>query len=165
MTDSEGAQQLILDFLDWAQIRFMFDPNNAEELDKFDDLLSYCRDLAGRTILGLVLDKMEGEGDALGLRSLRIAMICYFLNRKQHRQDSKYALALLFDLVQELTASERTRARMENTVVINTSGRPGDGKHRDMVNEHIVGQTKRAIKGMHCNLKDLNVSKTMFHIS
>ena len=143
----------------------MFDPSNTEELDKFDDVLTYCKDLAGRTVLSLVTDKLESEGDALGLRSLRIVMISYFLNRKQDKQDSKYAFALLLDLVQELGASERTRARMENTVVINTSGRPGDGKHRDMVNEHIVGETKRAIKGMHCNLKDLNVTKTISSLS
>ena len=97
---------------------------------------------------------MEGEGDALGLRGLKIAMVGYFLNRKQNRQDSKYAPALLFDLVLELTASERTRSRMENTVCVNTSGKPGDWKHRDMVNEHIVRETKTAIRGMHSNLKE-----------
>ena len=108
---------------------------------------------------------MEGEGDAFGLRGLKIAMVCYFLNRKQNRQDSKYAQALLFDLVLELSASERTRARMENTVCINTSGKPGYGKHRDMVNEHIVRETKSAIRGMHSNLKDLNVDKTITSLS
>ena len=98
---------------------------------------------------------MEGEQDALGLRTLKTAMVTYFLNRKQDRQDSKYAIALLLDLVMELSASERTRTRMENTVCINTSGKAGDGKHRDMVNEHIVRETKGAIKGMHSNLKEI----------
>ena len=64
---------------------------------------------------------MEEEGDALGLRGLKTSMICYFLNRKQNRQDSKYAAALLLDLVLELGASDRTRARMGNTVVVNSS--------------------------------------------
>ena len=98
---------------------------------------------------------MEGEKDALGLRALKTVMVTYFLNRKENRQDSKYAAALLFDLVLELSASERTRIRMENTVCINTSGKPGDGKHRDLVNEHIVRETKGAIKGMHSNLKEI----------
>ena len=98
---------------------------------------------------------MEGEQDALGLRTLKTAMVTYFLNRKQDRQDSKYAIALLLDLVMELSASERTRTRMENTACINTSGKAGDGKHRDMVNEHIVRETKGAIKGMHSNLKEI----------
>ena len=57
ITDSAGAQKLILDFLDQNEIRFMFDSKNVEEHDKFDDLLSYCKDLAGRTILSLVTDK------------------------------------------------------------------------------------------------------------
>ena len=97
---------------------------------------------------------MEGEKDALGLRGLKIAMVSYFLNRKQNRQDSKYAAALFSDLVLELSASERTRARMENTVYVNTSGNPGDSKHRDLVNEHIVREVKGAIKGLHSSLKE-----------
>ena len=108
---------------------------------------------------------MEEEGDALGLRGIKVAMIGYFLNRKQHRQDSKYAAGLLLDLVLELGASERTRTRMENTVCVNTCGKPGGGKHRDMVNEHIVKTTKTAIRGMHSNLKDLNVDKTISSLS
>ena len=96
---------------------------------------------------------MESERDALGLRGLKTTMVTYFLNRKQDRQDSKYAIALFFDLVLEMSASERTRTRMENTVCINTSGKPGDGKHGDLVNEHIVRETKGAIRGMHSNLK------------
>ena len=108
---------------------------------------------------------MEEEGDALGLRGIKVAMIGYFLNRKQNRQDSKYAAGLLLDLVLELGASERTRTRMENTVCVNTSGKPGGGKHRNMVNEHIVKTTKTAIRGMHSNLKDLNVDKTISSLS
>ena len=108
---------------------------------------------------------MEEEGDAYGLRGLKTSMICYFLNRKQNRQDSKYAAALLLDLVLELGASPRTRARMENTVCVNRSGKLGGGTHRDMVNEHIVRETKTAIRGMHSNLKDLNIDKTISSLS
>ena len=108
---------------------------------------------------------MEEEGDALGLRGLKTSMVCYFLNRKEHRQDSKYAAGLLLDLVLELGASTRTRARMENTVCVNTSGKQGGGIHRDMVNEHVVKQTKTAIRGMHSNLKDLNIDKTISSLS
>ena len=92
-------------------------------------------------------------------------MICYFLNRKQNRQDSKYAAALLLDLVLELGASDRTRARMENTVCVNRSGQVGGGVHRDMVNEHVVKETKTAIRGMHSNLKDVNLEKTISSLS
>ena len=148
------AQQLILDFLDKSDIKYLYDIEHADERCKFDDLLSYCRDLSSRAVLSLVLDKMEGERDAQGLRALKTNMVTYFLNRKQNRQDSKYAIALFFDLVLEQSASERTRTRMENTVCINTSGKPGDGKHRDLVNEHVVRETKGAIKGMHSSLKE-----------
>ena len=108
---------------------------------------------------------MEEEGDAFGLRGLKISMICYFLNRKQNRQDSKYAAALLLDLVLEMGASDRTRARMDNTVCVNRSGKVGGGVHRDMVNEHVVKETKTAIKGMHSNLKDVNLEKTISSLS
>ena len=70
---------------------------------------------------------MEEEADSLGLRAIKMAMIGYFLNRKQTRQDSKYAAALLFDLVLELSSSERTRSRMENTVCVNPNGKPVEG--------------------------------------
>ena len=93
--------------------------------------------------------------DAVGLRALKTAMVTYFVNRKQNRQDSKYAAGLLFDLVMELSASDRTRSRMESTACINTSGKAGDGKHRDMVNEHVVRETKGAIRGMHSSLKEI----------
>ena len=108
---------------------------------------------------------MEEEGDAFGLRGLKVAMVCYFLNRKQNRQDSKYAAALILDLVLELGASDRTRTRMENTVCVNTRGKPGGGTHRDMVNEHVVKETKTAIRGMHSNLRDLNVDKAISSLS
>jgi hypothetical protein len=157
------AEKLIFDFLDKSDIKYVYDIKNAGEKLKFDDLLSYCRDLCSRTVLSLVLDKMESERDALGLRALKTTMVTYFLNRKQDRQDSKYAIALFFDLVLEMSASERTRTRMENTVCINTSGKPGDGKHRDLVNEHIVRETKGAIRGMHSNLKGaINIYQTIF---
>ena len=58
VTDSEKAQLLILDFLDKNEIRYFFDPtSNVEEQDIFDDLLTYCKNLAGRTVLSLVMDK------------------------------------------------------------------------------------------------------------
>ena len=58
VTDSDKAQKLILDFLDKNEIRYFFAPNSeVEEQDKFDDLLTYCKDICGRTVLSLVTDK------------------------------------------------------------------------------------------------------------
>ena len=58
ISDSDSAKELILDFLDTNEIRYYFDPSkNDDENDKFDDLLTYCKNLCGRTVLSLVIDK------------------------------------------------------------------------------------------------------------
>ena len=57
VNNGTDAQQLILDFLDESDIKYVFDIENAEEKSKFDDLLSYCKDLCSRTVLSIVLDK------------------------------------------------------------------------------------------------------------
>ena len=165
VTSETDAVQLILDFLEESGIKYYFDPESSEEKDKYDDLLSYCRDLCSRTVLSIVSDKLEEESDAVGLRSFRISMILYFLNRKQDVQDSKYAYSLLLDLVLELSASERTRQRMDNLVCVNVKGKPGEGIHRDKKCEHFVKEVKNALKGTHSNLKDLTVDKTVTSLS
>ena len=58
VTSSDKAQSLILDFLDRNEIHFFYNPKGTiEEQEKFDDLLSYCKDLCSRTVLSVVLDK------------------------------------------------------------------------------------------------------------
>ena len=58
VTDSDSAKKLILNFLDTNEIRYYFDPSiNDNEDDTFDDFLTYCKNLCGRTVLSLVLDK------------------------------------------------------------------------------------------------------------
>ena len=155
ITTEAQAEQLILDFLQQNEIKFYYDPGHSEEKDKFDDLLSYCRDLCSRTVLSVVFDKLEEESDALGLRAFRISMILYFLNRKELVQDSKYAYSLLLDLVLELNASDRTRQRMDNMVCVNVKGKPGEGIHRDKKCEHFVKEVKVALKGTHSSLKEI----------
>ena len=102
--------------------------------------------------------------DALGLRAIRMVMIPYYLNRKKE-QTSKYAMGLLFDLVMELSASERTRARMDLMVCVNKNGRPGEGIFRDKANEHIIREAKTSMAGLHGNLKDLNLEKNITSLS
>ena len=154
ITNETEAEQLILDFLEQSGIKYYFEPENVEEKDRFDDLLSYCQDLCSRTVLSIVSDKLEEECDAEGLRGFRISMILYFLNRKQDVQDSKYAYSLLLDLVMELSASERTRQRMDNLVCVNVKGKPGEGIHRDKKCEHFVKEVKNALKGTHSSLQE-----------
>ena len=80
-----------------------------------------------RLLLSLVFDVCEMEEDAEGLRALRRVMVSYFLARSPNKMMSKYASFTLIDLVVELSASERTRKRMDLFVCINPSGTLGGG--------------------------------------
>ena len=94
-----------------------------------------------------------------------MAPFSYFLNRKSTVQDSKYARCLLFDLILELSASERTRQRMDNYVCVNPSGHPGQAIFRDKQNEIFVKADKGALSGLHSNLADIDVMKTIGALS
>ena len=94
----EEAQKLILRFLDDSDIKYFYDQDNFDEKSYFDDCLSYCRDFAGRTLLSLVADVVEHEGDGLGIRAVRKVMMMYMLNKKEV-QSSKYARSLLTNMV------------------------------------------------------------------
>ena len=158
---------LVLDLLDKSDIKYFFDQKATNENTSFkhDDLLTYCKDLSSRAIHSLIIDKLEEENDALGLRALRITMIVYFLNRKTTVQDSKYARCLLFDLVLELSSSERTRQRMDNYVCVNPRGQPGQAIFRDKQNEIFVKADKAALRGLHSNIADIDVLKTVGALS
>ena len=157
---TEGATDLILKFLSVSDIKYFYDPNNFDEKDKFDDILSSCRDNAGRTVLSMVSDKVEHEGDGLGIRAVRKAMIPYFLNKKVV-QSSKYAMSLLSDLVNYMGASERTKKRIDLLATCNPTGGLGKCLARDQVNEHKVKMVKNSIRGLHSQLSDTILSKTV----
>ena len=156
----DGAKCLILRFLKESDIKYFYDIENFNEKEKFDDILSSCRDIAGRCVLSLVADKVEHEGDGLGIRAVRIGMIPYFLNKKL-AQTSKYAISLLSNLVNFKGASERTKQRIDILATCNPSGGQGNGLARDEVNEHKVKQVKESIRGLHSQLSDSILSKTV----
>ena len=156
-----NAVNIILKFLDFMDIKYYYDPENNEERQVHDDMMSSCRDLAGRTVISLVLDSVEHEGDGVGLRSLRTVMIPYFLNRKAEVQDSKYAPRLLFNRIWFLKASKRTQARIDHLACCNPSGKPGHSIARDQENEHKVKNTKEILRNMHAQLRDIPVEKTV----
>ena len=57
VTNVEEAEALILDFLDVNEIRFFYDPNcTSEEIDVFDYLLTYGKDICSRTVLSLMIE-------------------------------------------------------------------------------------------------------------
>jgi hypothetical protein len=148
----DGAVKLILEFLKSSDIKYFYDPENYEEVDVYDDMMSSCKDNCSRTVISLVLDSVEHEGDGLGLRAVRTVLIPYFLNRKEDLQDSKYAPRLLFNRIWYLQASERTQARIDLMACCNPSGKPGHSISRDMQNEFKVKSTKVLLRGLHSQL-------------
>ena len=125
--DEQSAVEFVLKMLDHYDVEYYFDPDHVKPLErKWDDPANYARDLVSRMILAEVFDAGEEEEDALLLRSLRINLTVYFLNRKV-RQDSKYAAYLLLDEVLEQQASERDVERMNQTICVNPSGKRGGG--------------------------------------
>ena len=156
----EEAKILILSFLEEYDIKYFYDQNNYNEKEVFDDVLSSCRDLAGRTVLSLVADKAEHEGDGLAIRAVRKIMMMYMLNKKL-AQTSKYARALLFNLVYFMGASDRTKTRIDMLATCNPSGGSGTGLACDQVNEHQVRNVKETVRGFHSQLTDTVLSKAI----
>ena len=156
-----GAVALMLNFLKTMKISYYFDPKMKEDDLGVDDMLASCRDNSARTLVSLILKAAEHEADGLGLRAVRTVMIGYCLNRKADYQDSKYAPRLLFNRIAFLQASERTQARIDLLACCNPSGKPGRSIARDQQNEHKVKTTKNLLRGLHSQLTDLSVEKTI----
>ena len=121
--------------------------------------------MVSRLLLSLVFDACEAEEDAEGLRALRRVMIPYFLAKKVSRLDSKYASFTLIDLVVELSASERTRKRMDLYVVINPSGTLGGGLFRDKHEENCIRNVKMRLRNTHGFIDDLKLEKEIGGLS
>ena len=121
--------------------------------------------MVARFLLSLAFDACEEEGDAEGLRALRRVMVSYFLAQKPDRLDSKYASFTLIDLAVELSASERTRKRMDLYVTINPSGTPGGGLFRDKFCEHCVRAVKGCLRSTHGGLDDIKLEKEVGGLS
>ena len=121
--------------------------------------------MVSRFLLSLAFDVCESEGDAEGLRALRRVMVAYFLAEKPGSLLSKYAAFTMFDLVVELSASPRTRKRMDLYVTINPSGTPGGGLFRDKFQEHCIRAVKRHLKGTHGGIDDIKLEKEIGGLS
>ena len=121
--------------------------------------------MVSRFLLSLAFDSCESEGDAEGLRALRRVMVVYFLAHKPNRLDSKYAAFTVIDLVVELSASIRTRKRMDLYVTINPSGTPGGEMFRDKHIEHCVKTVKMHLRSTHGGLDDIKLEKEIGGLS
>lgn len=158
--NEEGAKDLILTFLKKAGIKYYYELENYDEEHPYDDALSACRSLASRTVLSLVADTAVHESDGMGCRAVRTVMILYFLN-KRLAQTSKYAASLLSNKIYFLGASEKTQTRIDYLACCNPKGGDGNGLDRDIVNEHKVRDCKEVLKGLHSQLTDTVVTKSV----
>ena len=123
------------------------------------------QDMVSRYLLSLMFDICESEGDAEGLRALRRIMVGYFLAEKPGSLLSKYAAFTMVDLVVELSASPRTRKRMDLYVTVNPSGTAGGGLFRDKFQEHCIRAVKKHLKGTHGGIDDIKLEKEIGGLS
>ena len=87
------------------------------------------RDQVIRLLWDLAFTACEKHNDSKGLRTLRRISVAFFRN-KAKAATSKYALYTFLDLVVDLSASERSRRRMDYYVTVNPSGSVGGGMSR-----------------------------------
>ena len=114
-----------------------------------------------RYLLSLAFDMCEAEGDADGWKTVRRAMVSYYMAHNLLKQDQKYAMFSLFDLIVELSASQRTQARMKLYMVINVSGTKGGGLFFDKWCEHCVRKVKACLRSCHGKVDDLLLKKLL----
>ena len=125
-----NIQQFVTSMLERYGVAWFWDPEYDDPLaGRKCNLLMSLRDQMIRLVLDLAYDACEKENDALGLRGLRRVSIPYFRN-KSKAATSKYGRYLICDLVHELSASERSRFRMDMYVTTNPSGTRGGGMAR-----------------------------------
>ena len=97
-------------------VQWFWDPTFIDPLaDRKCDLMLASRDQVIRLLWDLAFEACEKENDSKGLRALRRVVVPHFRN-KSKAATSKYALYTLIDLVIELSASERSRRRMDHLV-------------------------------------------------
>ena len=153
--------ELILQMLETYGAIWYWDPEYLDPMaEKACDLFLMARDQTIRLIISLCFKQCESENDALGLRILRRIMITYFRN-KSKEANSSYARNLVMDLVVELSASPRSRARMDHYVCVNPSGTRGGHLFRDKVNEHYVQEVKIQLGRQHSDHHDVQVRITV----
>ena len=166
LSSTEEAVDFVLNMLSDFNIELYYDPSRpaTSRQEGEDDMFDYCKEMVERFVLSLVFDVCEEESDAEGLRALRRIMVSYFLAQKP-KQDSKYASFTLTDLIVELSASERSRERMDSYVTINPSGTAGGGLFRDKFNEHCIRAVKDCLRGTHGGLDDIRLEKEIGGLS
>ena len=117
------VEKLLESMLEHYGCNWIWDPNYVDPMSEVEcDLFQVSRDQVIRLLHSLAFSQCEHENDAVGLRALRRISIVTFRSKSSK---SKYALYLLLDLVIELSASERSKARMDYLCCVNPSGVKG----------------------------------------
>ena len=122
LKSTEAVITVLNNMVEHYGARYWWDPAFSDPRPEMDNLFHCSRDQVIRLILNLTFSQAQHENDAKALRALRRTCVAFFLN---HSSKSKYALHTLLDLVVELSASDRTRERMDNLVCVNVSGVKG----------------------------------------
>ena len=120
--------------------------------DFYDDLARYASDFASRTLLSLATRQAEREGDFEAILALKIVLVGFFFNASG--LNSKYAPTLMFDVVDYLGASERTRERIKVLVTANLSGKAGSNIHVDKMMEQKIQEVKTVLTNLHRGFND-----------
>ena len=189
--DKEGALRYVIDMLRTEGIldhlfynRTLHDPTLVTPpvtpyKDEKDDLRKYGEEVFSRSLLSMAYDLCEDDGDSTAWRALRRTMVLYFLASKLGSQKLKYPYSTMVDLIVEEASSERTRARFDSMVTVNTAGRTGHGLWHDKVGlpynllpfivlqvcETKVRSAKSCLRGCHGRLDSLLVEKVVAGMS
>ena len=128
MKNKLAAETIIQEFLERCRLRYyakMPSEDNGEmpppPTPFYDDMEENVVDLASSGLMAMLVRKAEKTADGRGLRAVKLALIPYFLNKK-NIQDSKYALYLLEEHVDFEGLSDRDKARVDQYCSINLTG-------------------------------------------
>lgn len=124
-----------------------------------DDLFVYARDVFVRYLLVLCFDIVEKTRDADGWLALRMTLVAAFLGNNLRTQSSKYAASLVFDIVQEMSASPRGKERMRRNMVVCKSG--SSPVFMDKFCEWAVRRVKTMYRGTHGRVDSLILEKEL----
>ena len=130
-----------------------------------DDLYVYYLEFVIRFLPSLALDLCEEEGDAKGLLAIERLMCAYFLASNLKSQNVKYADFTLFDVVNLLSSSDRTKQRMMDNPVLNLSGTSKGGMFFDKYCEVVVRMIKECLVRQHGGLDDILIAKDIGGLS
>ena len=154
----EEAATLIQDFFQHFRISYFFRRNQNMPPPYYDDKEENATDLLNIFLTNMMMKQAIKNGDAVGIRALKLALIPFFL-AKNDKQTSKYALHLFKEHIDFVGADSLTKERLDRYATINISGIPGTNKPHDMTLENLNMPSKDIIKGMKREIEPIELEK------